>query len=219
MRDGQGLESPTGDVVKATGAKESSKTGAILSDDRKYRYVLWRDVVPTDGQLHVRDEWSRNHGDVVFVGLNPSTADEDADDPTIRRCVGFARSWGFKRLVMLNLFAYRATDPQRLRETPDPVGPDNDQWLRAYTKARLVVFAWGTRGDLFDRADAVRAWFPNGHTLGLTKHGHPRHPLYVKADRHPFLMVSTERSAGQRGATLSTDGSSTVPVRAPKEPA
>lgn len=148
----------------------TDRLGAIFSDDRKYRYLLWR-------------SWGNDRKAVAFIGLNPSTADESIDDPTIRRCLGFASSWGFNTLYMLNLFAYRSTDPSKLLKTRDPVGHDNDQWLfDIYRKCSLVVAAWGTKGNLFERDIEVLKSFGNLKCLGHTKYGYPRHPLYVKKD-------------------------------------
>lgn len=121
---------------------------------------------------------------VAFIGLNPSTADETADDPTIRRCVAFAKRWGYGGLVMLNLFAFRATDPRDMRSAASPVGPENDDHLRAVAaEAALVVAAWGVGGSYFGRDFRVRRLMGDGlMALGFTKSGQPRHPLYVKAD-------------------------------------
>ena len=124
-------------------------------------------------------------GTVVFVGLNPSTADETRDDPTTRRCVGFARDWGFARLELVNLFAFAATEPAELRSAPDPVGPGNlDAVAEATGRADLVVCAWGNDG-LGPQADAVLDLVARPHCLGLTARGAPRHPLYVRATVRP----------------------------------
>jgi len=107
---------------------------ATFSPCRNYRYLLSRRLC---------DPESNNISHCVFIGLNPSTADETVDDPTIRRCMGFARSWGFGWLVMLNLFAFRSTDPRALKTAHDPVGQDNDAFLRTYTKnAGIIIAAW-----------------------------------------------------------------------------
>ena len=126
----------------------------------------------------------------MFVGLNPSTADESADDPTIRRCVRFARDWGFDGLFMVNLFAYRATQPADMLSVDDAVGPENDEWLvRIGAEAGLVVAAWGNHGAHQSRDKAVRRMFPNINHLGLTAIGQPRHPLYLRSDELPTLWV------------------------------
>lgn len=136
---------------------------------------------------------------VAFVGLNPSTADETTDDPTIRKCKGFAKSWGYDRLVMLNIFALRSTDPKglyqgRVARVPllpvNVIGPENDDWIAVEAAAAdMVVCAWGTHGALYGRgedvAECLRGINVPLHVLGLTKHGHPKHPLYLRGDTKP----------------------------------
>ena len=140
-----------------------------------YRYHLWR-------SLHPAPPTSR----ILFVMLNPSTADATADDPTLRRCVAFAKEWGFGRLDVCNLFAYRSPDPKVLRSVGDPIGPLNDGVIRdRAARAEVTVVAWGAGGALHDRGAHVartllarRALF----CLGETRTGEPRHPLYVPRD-------------------------------------
>jgi hypothetical protein len=147
---------------------------AYLSDCGRYRYCLTRDVAPLTGE-----------GTVVFIGLNPSTADATTDDPTIRRCVRFARDWGFARLKMVNLYAYRATKPADLWLAADPVGPENDCTIaKVIGGSDLAVCAWGVNGT-GKRVRDVLALVCAPHALGLTMHGAPRHPLYVRADTVP----------------------------------
>jgi hypothetical protein len=125
---------------------------------------------------------------VLFVGLNPSTADETDDDPTVRRCVGFAKAWGYERLFLANLFGYRATNPKELLQTTDPVGPDNDQHLRNLSRrAELTIAAWGAQGHWHGRNDQVCGILSNLHYLKLTKAGHPSHPLYLPKSLRPKL--------------------------------
>ena len=145
--------------------------GAQFSDDRVYRYALWRG-------------WNPSQPYVMFVGLNPSTADELEDDPTIRRCINFCKSWGFGGLYMLNLFALRSTDPKLLKGHAEPVGPDNDRMLMLYAEASAwVVAAWGTQGVLFGRdREVVELLGDSIRCLGLTQDGHPKHPLYLPKD-------------------------------------
>jgi hypothetical protein len=144
---------------------------AVLSPDRVYRYSLTR-------------VWDVDGPPLVWVGLNPSTADADTDDPTIRREVDFTKRWGFGGLIKVNLFAFRATKPAALVGQSDPIGPDNDATLWQQSEDCEVVAAWG--GSLPDY------WRPRAHaiahrlrkdrrtfTLGFTKTGQPRHPLYV----------------------------------------
>lgn len=150
---------------------------AAISPCGRYRWSL-------------RRIWDPAVQPVAFVMLNPSTADAEQDDPTIRRCMGFARSWGHGGLVVVNLFAYRATNPAAMKGANDPVGPENDQAiLAAASSAARVVCAWGTHGSFQSRdrrvaGDLLAAGIPL-HALELTKDGHPRHPLYVKGDKQP----------------------------------
>lgn len=153
-------------------------TGAIISDDGLYRYSLIR-------------EWDDGVGSLVIAGLNPSTADGKVDDPTIRREVAFARAWGMRKLVKVNLFAYRATDPLELqRFAGDIVGPDNDAWIRLAcdsSDVRRIIVAWGAWGDRYrGRVAAVlNAIGRPVECLSVTKSGQPKHPLYLRADIVP----------------------------------
>lgn len=151
---------------------------AVLSPCRRYRWSLTR----------TWDQGEMNSERVMFVGLNPSTADETEDDATIRKCMSFAKSWGYTGLVMTNLFAYRATEPKDMLKAGDPVGlANNAHLLREANFASLLVAAWGTHGGHLARNAAVRELLPNLHHLGLTKDGHPRHPLYLKGDTKPQI--------------------------------
>lgn len=128
---------------------------------------------------------------VCWVMLNPSTADAEIDDATIRRCLVFSDAWGYGALEVVNLFALRSTDPRALAQADDPVGPRNDAMIMAAaTPAEaLVVCAWGTGGGLHARDQAVlrslRDRFVRLHYLSLTKGGHPGHPLYLPKDSRP----------------------------------
>jgi len=123
--------------------------------------------------------------------LNPSTADETEDDPTVRRCVDFARRWGFARLKVVNLYAYCATHPRELRDVADPVGPANDHVLSiVFGGSDLTVAAWGANAKS-DRVAEVMSWPLRPRVaLGFTKSGAPRHPLYVRADVEPVAMLA-----------------------------
>lgn len=161
-------------------------TGAAeFSDCKKYRYVLTR-------------TWTDGEGTVVFIMLNPSTATEAENDPSVRRCIGYARRWGFKKLVVVNLFALRSTDPKELYRTIGPVGPgNNDAIQRQCGYATKVVCAWGVHGDHMKRGIEVLKLLDNAgitlETLAETKEGIPKHPLYLKGDLVPYTMV------GRRG--------------------
>ncbi len=155
---------------------------AVISPDGLYRYHLTRSVGPgtPDG------------GICLFVMLNPSTADATKDDPTIRRCKGFAVREGCSILEVVNLFAWRSSHPSDLRQAADPVGRENDFWIEdRCAKARIVIAAWGAHGGLHCRATRVALMLPPARTftLGLTLHGQPKHPLYVpwKTPLVPFF--------------------------------
>lgn len=140
---------------------------AEFSPCRRWRYVL-------------RRAWSNGPRHALFIMLNPSTADETNDDPTIRRCISFAKTWGMDRLTVCNIFAYRSTDPYVLSTLDDPIGPENDRFIHlCYSEAQVRVAAWGVHGALQDRGAAVASACPALDCLGTTKDGHPRHPLYV----------------------------------------
>jgi hypothetical protein len=160
-------------------SRASERAGADFSACRTWRYALWR-------------FWGAGRRTIAFVGLNPSTADETQDDPTIRRCLGFARRWGFDGLYMLNAYAFRATDPRIMRAAPDPVGPANDEAL-AYrtTHCERIVVCWGVHAD----PARVRRILAPGvlgdrtvHCLGRTKDGAPKHPLYLPAATDPVVF-------------------------------
>ncbi|KQO98150.1 DUF1643 domain-containing protein [Leifsonia sp. Leaf264] len=134
--------------------------------DGDYRYTLtrvWDPALPT----------------MTYVLLNPSTADAVELDPTLRRCVAFAKREGFGGMVILNLYAFRTKDPKVMLAAADPVGPENDLVFAGVTGT--VVAGWGTNADPARVAQAV-ALLPQLHALGVTKDGHPRHPLYVRGD-------------------------------------
>src|ERR1700721_1231138 len=123
----------------------------ILSDDRKYRYTLWREWGAIRGGFRFDPNIDFYKGSpdqfVQFIGLNPSTADETKDDHTIRRCMNFAKSWNFGAMCMTNLFAFRATEPSDLRKEQFPIGDDNFShvWNIA-AEAGLILAAWGRHG-------------------------------------------------------------------------
>jgi hypothetical protein len=157
---------------------------AIISDCGLYRYSLTRTFNYTDPCLQI-------------VMLNPSTADADIDDPTIRRCVNFALREKFGGICVTNLFAFRATSPQDMKRAADPVGPDNHSALEialrdAKADGSPVLCAWGTHGEFGGRDKWFRQLAKTIGTdlvhLGLTKDGHPKHPLYVKSDQ-PFGVL------------------------------
>ena len=126
----------------------------------------------------------------MFIGLNPSTADEINDDPTIRRCIRYAQNWGYAELCMTNLFAFRATLPDDMKATEDPIGPDNDRILITMAKyADVVIAAWGIHGKHLRRDDKIRRLIPHLNYLRLTKEGFPGHPLYLVKGLKPILWM------------------------------
>lgn len=150
---------------------------AVLSHDRRYRYTLTR-------------VWEPQGKRIAYIGLNPSTADERQLDPTLRRCLRFAYDWGFGRFVMVNLFAFRATDPIVMKRALDPVGPDNNTHTGLVCQSvDLVVACWGTHGAFMKRDQEVRRMLRKLgvplHYLKLSKHGHPGHPLYLSSETKP----------------------------------
>ena len=149
-------------------------SGAHFSRCRSFRYALWR-------------EWDVDGPKVLMIGLNPSTADASRNDPTIRRCIGFARQWGFGGVWVLNLFAYRATYPADLRAAPDPVGPRNDEWIRRVArKVDRAVAVWGNDGGFMQRSTRVRAMLGDRlEVIRLNAGGEPAHPLYLPAHLCP----------------------------------
>jgi hypothetical protein len=143
--------------------------GALISRDGKYRYRLWR-------------IWDDSKPLVLWIMLNPSTADHAVNDPTITRCIGFTRTWGYGGLYVGNLFAYRATDPSELKLQSDPYGPDNFHHVWDMIKlCGLIICAWGNysraNGNLY-QLSLLRKMY----CVGTNKNGSPKHPLYLKAD-------------------------------------
>jgi len=150
---------------------------AVLSEDQVYRYRLER-------------RWSQSGKTVAFICLNPSTADAEIDDPTVRKCMRLARRWGGGRLVIGNLFAFRSTDPKNLYKCAEPIGSENDVWLKKIVEeSDILVAAWGTNGSHLNRNKEILNLFSEKfHALKLTKDGHPSHPLYLAESLIPFLI-------------------------------
>ena len=143
---------------------------ASFSSCRKYRYSLSR-------------IWDKQKKFVLFIGLNPSTADEEVDDPTIRRCSGYSPNWGYGGFIIVNLFAYRTTLPSNLKKVKHPIGKDNDKYIvKLSKKADITVAAWGNNGNLYRRDKQVLSLVPNLMCLKINKSGQPAHPLYLNKD-------------------------------------
>ena len=166
-------------LLTASDVREHRPT-AEFSPCRTYRYVL-------------RRTWSAGPA-VGFILLNPSTADETENDPTIRRCIGYAKAWGYGSLVLGNLFALRSTDPKGLRQVADPVGPDNDDWLLRIAKEAggKVICGWGNHGALNGRGRAVAVNLAAAGVrplaLTVTTDGSPGHPLYLRGGLKPLEL-------------------------------
>lgn len=176
---------------------------AEFSEDRKYRYTLWRDDLQANRDLFV-DAFANGREKlyVQFIGLNPSTADETTDDNTLRKCMKFARRWGYGSMCMTNLFAWRATDPDVMKAQSDPVGPDNDRWLKEIAdKAGLIIVAWGNHGDHMQRDLEVLHELLKGyklHCLKINDDGSPQHPLYISSLQEPIEYVPGETPNAER---------------------
>jgi hypothetical protein len=144
------------------------KKGANISIDKKYRYSLyriWNDELPI----------------VAFICLNPSIADDKIDDPTINRCIEFAKSWGYGGFYMLNLFAFRATNPSELTKVNDPIGMDNQNViLETITKVDKVICAWGNEGILLNQNKKILSIIENPYCIKINSSGEPSHPLFLK---------------------------------------
>lgn len=156
-------------------------SAAVISDCGRYRYELIR-------------RWGADPM-LEFVMLNPSTADAEVDDPTIRRCIGFARLWGYGGIVVRNLYAYRATDPEVLVNVDDPIGPKNRAYL-GNNIAHCTIVAWGANpaavgwwnGYPYNITAALKR--PRLYCLGVNSNGSPKHPLYVPSSRTPLRWVA-----------------------------
>lgn len=171
--------------------------GALISDCGKFRYRLWR-------------RWDISLPVACFVMLNPSTADASVDDATIRKCIGFAERLGFGSIEVVNLFAYRATDPKDLRRAGYPVGPDNDahfEWVAHDADRRgSVICAWGTNAAKLQRpADVIamlRRWHIKPKALQINGHGIPAHPLML-----PYTCRLRELMGGRVVALCESEAS------------
>lgn len=164
-------------MITRTHTKGDAPSTAVYSDCESYRYSLTR-------------VWDPEGRKALFVMLNPSTATEVQNDPTVERCERRARALGFGAFQVTNIFAWRDTDPRKMRAAVDPVGPENDAAiLEGVQWADQVIAAWGTHGSHLERGPTVETLLRNtGHPLfhlGLTKNGHPKHPLYIAYSQQP----------------------------------
>jgi len=154
------------------------KKSAVFSPCRKYRYSLTR-------------SWNSAEGYVLFIGLNPSIADEIIDDPTLIRCINFAKDWGYGGLIMVNLFAYMSTHPKDLKKAKLPIGKNNNKHiLKNHQKSQLTIAAWGNDGHFLKRDKEVLKIINNPMCLNINKSGQPAHPLYQKKDQELINFTS-----------------------------
>ena len=151
------------------------KRTAIFSDCRTYRYALKR-------------VWNKSRPNVLFIGLNPSRANETSDDPTIRRCIKYAEYWNFGGLSMVNLFAFCSHDPKELLAAEDPIGAKNDLIVKKLLAEHdAIVLVWGNNGSYLKRNETVLKLIKNPLCLKINKNGAPAHPLYLKSSLKPIL--------------------------------
>ena len=146
---------------------------AKFSSCRKYRYALWR-------------IWDLSRPFLMFIGLNPSTADETKDDPTIIRCINFAKSWNYGGIYVTNLFAYRSSSTKKMMIFRNPIGVENDKWIKNLSqKSNIIIAAWGNDGIHLNRSKTIENKIPNLKCIKKNKSGQPAHPLYLKSNLKP----------------------------------
>jgi len=172
-------------MITRTHIKDDAPSTAVYSDCENYRYALTR-------------TWDPEGRRILFVMLNPSKATEVQNDPTVERCERRARALGFGAFQVNNIFAWRDTDPFKMRKAADPIGPDNDAMILAGVDwADQVVAAWGTHGAHLDRGPQMAALLHASEkpvfTFGLSKAGHPKHPLYISYSQQPMLWNADQR--------------------------
>ncbi len=162
--------------------KPGEKREAVFSPCRTWRYRL--------AQI-----WNEDKEPLYWLMLNPSTADEIKNDPTVERCERRARMWGYGGSVVFNIFAYRATEPKHMRAAQDPIGPENDKWIRELaeiSKTNMVIGGWGEHGEHLARGRKVMDMFNQSggklYALKQNASGNPAHPLYIGYEKEPFLM-------------------------------
>lgn len=170
-------------MITRTHIKDDAPSTAVYSDCERYRYALTR-------------TWDPDGKRVLFIMLNPSKATEVQNDPTVERCERRARALGFGAFRVTNIFAWRETDPHKMRKAADPVGQANDaQIMEGVTWADQVIAAWGTHGAHLGRGPALekvlRQCGKPLYVLGLSKNGHPKHPLYISYSQQPVLWPET----------------------------
>lgn len=157
-----------------------TEKSAVFSDDMLYRYIL-------------RRKWSGGNGKVVvWIMLNPSVADHELEDNTVRRCCLYAQDWGYSGIVIVNIFAYRDTDPAKMKKYHAPIGKDNDKYILEVIEDEetgLIIGGWGQHGSHLNRNTKIKELLAHKtiNCLGKTKCGNPLHPLYLKKDTIPVI--------------------------------
>ena len=140
---------------------------AVISDDGKYRYSLSR-------------KWDKTKPEIMFIMLNPSTADDTVDDRTIKRIINFSKTWGYGGLLVGNIYAYRSSNPKLLRDVDDPIGPENEKYIRKMLqKVNTVVYAWGDNNKKGE-PDWLKNIVKAPLCIEISQQGNPRHPLMLK---------------------------------------
>ncbi len=168
-------------MITRSHTKGDANSIAIYSDCERYRYALTR-------------VWKFEASRLVFIMLNPSTATEVQNDPTVERCERRARTLGFGSLQVTNIFAWRDTDPKKMRTAKDPIGPDNDKTImEACSWGDQIIAAWGTHGAHLGRGVQVKQILRSSDKpvfhLGISKGGHPKHPLYIAYSQKPEIWT------------------------------
>jgi len=153
---------------------------ANFSSCLRYRYNLVR-------------RWRDNSRHILFVGLNPSIADDNIDDPTTRRCIKFAKLWGYGSMELVNLFSYCATDPRDLIHQPDPIGPKNDSWIqKANSRSDITIACWGSFIYAQNRATQITNKIKKLHCLRINRNYSPAHPLYLPLNLRPLPYIKQQ---------------------------
>ncbi len=161
-------------MIEKKNVQEGVLSAAKYSDDEKHRYTLTR-------------VWDSNLPKVSFIGLNPSTATELKNDPTVTRMINFSKKWGFGSATVLNLFAFRATFPEDLKKSLEPIGKENDFWIKKeISESDKVIAAWGNHGKFLNRSEEVLKYLKHFGHFGMTKQNEPRHVLYLSSEAKLF---------------------------------
>ena len=163
-------------MIKKEYSKDDVESEAVFSDCERYRYSLSR-------------TWDKNLPKIMFIGLNPSTADEVKNDPTVSRMISYAKKWNYGAVFVQNVFAFRATLPSDLKRADNPIGKETDKFiLDCVKKTNKIIACWGNHGLFMDRGFRVRKLIDKMECFGLTKAGEPKHPLYLRKDANLVLL-------------------------------